>query len=394
MDIPLSWILLAAFAAGMLVSAVLFLLVLLFARQCQPGERRSLALASSARPTERSRWLRAAGRRVALTGLVVLANALYASSAIAQGSLRHLDPLLFVACQMILLLPVALALLWRSRRTASLAIVRLGLQGGVVLGIGFVLTALSLRSLGVLPTAMLMALNGVMASGISWLVFRQRPSVATCLAVFCAMGGAFLLWWIAPGLWQADMVALSGGLCFTLYAFHVERAGIVRLVRHQQRAFFGGLVSAMAAVALALALGFGAWSSVHAFTLPDLEIVCYTSWATVLLPVLISTSLLRSISAVTLSFAAILEPLISLGFASALGALSLPWLGWLGVGSILLSVLIQAGAAATSHPSPARNKQGGSDQTPAVLVPDLHAHERVCGSSAASRDARETELVA
>ncbi|HEU5377246.1 MAG TPA: hypothetical protein VFV38_17590 [Ktedonobacteraceae bacterium] len=51
----------------------------------------------------------------------------------------------------------------------------------------------------------------------------------------------------------------------------------------------------------------------------------------------------------TLAFCAILEPTISLGFASLLGTLSMPWPGWLGIGLILLSVLVQAISAAAAR---------------------------------------------
>jgi drug/metabolite transporter (DMT)-like permease len=284
-----------------------------------------------------------------LAGAALLANGLYASFAIARDSLHRIDPLVFVAIQMALLLPGAGVFLWGSRGSAAPRMIRQGMIGGLFLGIGFVLVALSLRTLGILPTAMLTALDGVMASGISWLILRQRQPLLTWLAAFCAGCGAFLLWWITPGAWQADIVALGCGLCFTLYAFHVERCGMVHLSRKHRWAFFGGLIGAMAAVAIVLALSFGYWPSLDAFTLTDLGIVCYASWSAVLIPILLFTFLLRYASAVTVAFFSILEPLMSIGFASALGTLSLPLLGWIGVGGILVSVLVQSGAAALSH---------------------------------------------
>jgi drug/metabolite transporter (DMT)-like permease len=357
---PLQLILLAAFVAGIMTSTVLFLLSCAVCRWRHPqvqvvqigvlGEP-FIVPPPARRRWWQARWLRSVARSIVLAGAALLANALYASFAIAQDSLHRIDPLIFVAIQMALLLPGAGVFLWGARGSAAPRMVRQGMIGGLFLGIGFVLVALSLRTLGILPTAMLTALDGVMASGISWLILRQRQPFLTWLAAFCAGCGSLLLWWITPGAWQADIVALGCGLCFTLYAFHVERCGIVHLPHKHRWAFFGGLIGAMAAVAIVLALSFGYWPSLGAFTLTDLEIVCYASWATVLLPILLFTFLLRSASAVTVAFFSILEPLMSIGFASALGTLSLPLLGWIGVGGILVSVLVQSGAAALSNTS-------------------------------------------
>ena len=123
---------------------------------------------------------------------------------------------------------------------------------------------------------------------------------------------------------------------------------MVHLLRKDRWAFFGGLIGTMAAVPIVLALSFGYWPSLGAFTLTDLGIVCYASGFAVLIPILLFTFLLRYASAVTVAFFSILEPLMSIGFASALGTLSLPLLGWVGVGSILVSVLVQSVAAALS----------------------------------------------
>jgi drug/metabolite transporter (DMT)-like permease len=209
--------------------------------------------------------------------------------------------------------------------------------------------SLSLRTLGIVPTAMLTALDGVVASLLSWLLFRQRQPLSTCLAAGCAGCGAFLLWWVAPGFWQTDVLALFCGLLFTAYAFHIERSAVTGAHPKDLWAFFGGVFLSMALVTLALALCFGSWSSVSRFSLADLETLFYTSFAAVLIPVVISTMLLRALSAVTLAFCAILEPVISIAFAYTLGLLSLPPLGWLGLGSILLSVIVQAGAAAANR---------------------------------------------
>lgn len=100
----------------------------------------------------------------------------------------------------------------------------------------------------------------------------------------------------------------------------------------------------MAAVALALALCFGHWETLQTATEADLLIVLYCGLGTVLIPLIMSTFLLRYVSTVTWAFLAVLEPLLSLVFAYLLGAISLGLFGWCGVSLIFLSILLQANA--------------------------------------------------
>ena len=304
----------------------------------------------------RARWVRASLRWSALVTAPIVSNGLYASFAIARTILQRIDPVVFAALQLALFLPVAVVVLCCTLRSETKESVRLGLVGGLPLGAGFVCIAISLRDIGVVPTAMLTALDGIVASFIAWFVFHQRFSLYTCLAVVCAGVGAFLLWWIASSRWQTDLVALACGLLFTLYAFHVEGSGVVReAIRQRMLPFFGGLFLSMAAVALALALCFGRWETLQAATVTDLGVVLYCGLGTALIPLVITTFLLRYISPVTWAFLAVLEPLFSLVFAYLLGAISLGFFGWCGVVSIFLSMLLQANAGrprATKRASP------------------------------------------
>jgi drug/metabolite transporter (DMT)-like permease len=291
-------------------------------------------------------WLRRAGRIIAVIGGPVAMNGLYASFAIAQSVLHQVDPLVFTAVQMALLLPVAALLLFCSRRTWQRARIQQGLIAGGLLGIGFLCMALALRAIGIVPAAMLTALDGILASLLSWLVLRQRQPLYTGLAAACAGLGALLLWWVAPGCWQADLVALGCGLHFTIAALFIERSGVTRGPVRQLWPFLGALFAAMAGITLALALCFGSWSSLATMTSADLGILVYASVGAVLLPILLLTLLQRVLSAVTVAFLAVLEPLGSIGFASAFGTLALPFIGWWGVALILVSMLLQARAAA------------------------------------------------
>ena len=284
--------------------------------------------------------------RGGLLGALALAYGLYASAAVAQPTLGHVDPVVYAALQLSLLLPGALVLLGWTGHGAAFGSVRLGFLGGLPLGVGFVCVALSLRTLGMIPTAMLTALDGLMASLISWLVFRQAVSLYTCLAALCACSGALLLWWVAPSRWQTDLVALACGLLFTVYAFHVERHAVARgSVRRHLLPFLGGLLCSMSLTALLLACCFGRWESLQTMTSTDFVVLGYCGFATVLIPQVLLTILLRHVSAVTIAFCAVLEPLVSLGFASWWGTISLDSWGWCGVSLILLSLLFQGVAS-------------------------------------------------
>lgn len=175
----------------------------------------------------KKRWARLLGRWCVLVVAPLVVNGLYASFALARATLHHIDPVVFAALQLVVLMPLAVVALCVPR-VASRAAVQQGLLGGIPLGMGVVCIALSLRSIGIIPTAMLTALDGIMASLIAWLVFHQRLSLYTCLAAACATCGALLLWWIAPSHWQTDLLSLACGGLFTLYAFHVERQAVFR----------------------------------------------------------------------------------------------------------------------------------------------------------------------
>ena len=319
---------------------------------------RSVSPSSSQIRWWQAQWIHPLIRRSVLIVAPVLANGLYASFASAQTTLHHIDPVVFSALQLALLLPVAVVLLCFTMRSVTKESVRLGLLGGVPLGIGFICVALSLRTIGIIPTAMLTALDGIVASSIAWLVFHQRLSLYTFLAVGSASVGALLLWWIAPSRWQTDLVAVGCGLLFTIYSSHVERNAIVRGSMRQILPFFGGLFLAMSTIALALALCFGHWQTLQTITNADLGIVLYTGLATVLIPLVISTALLRYLSAVTLAFLAVLEPLISIVFAYLLGSITLGFFGWCGVSFILLSILLQASAG---RPHALKTQREGAD---------------------------------
>jgi drug/metabolite transporter (DMT)-like permease len=280
-------------------------------------------------------------RRAGLAIGVLAANLLYASFARATNTLHHIDPIIFTALQMAVLLPGALLCCYHFRRRVTKQLLRQGAIAGLLLGLGFIGEALSLRNIGIVRAAMLTGLDGIMASLIAYYALRQRQHATTWFAAAWALDGAFLLWFLSPGAWQADLLAVLVGLLFCLYALYVERIGLPRTAG-QLGPFFGVVFATMATVTLVLALCFGNWTTLQAFSRIDLSILAYTSCCTVLIPIVLNTFLQQQITAVGLSFAAVLEPLASLGFAYQQHTLHLAFSGWIGIACILLSFLIVA----------------------------------------------------
>jgi drug/metabolite transporter (DMT)-like permease len=291
-------------------------------------------------PSLRTDAFRVLWRKMLLIGVPVVANVLYASFAMAHTALQRIDPIIFVALQMGLLLPVAFVFFMRARRPLVPSVMRQGMIAGILLGLGFLGVALSLRTIGIIRAAALTSCDGIIASLIARWILRQRQSFATGLACILAGVGVFLLWLISPGVWQADILALIVGCLFCLYALSLEQTRLLEQTG-QEWAFFGMMFVTMAAIAFVAALCFGSWNSLRTFSLPDLGLLFYTSWAALLLPIVINTLLLRKLSAISLSFLAMLEPLASIGFAWWQGEIAMTVLGWLGVGSIVVSILVQ-----------------------------------------------------
>src|ERR1019366_161662 len=65
-----------------------------------------------------------------------------------------------------------------------------------------------------------------------------------------------------------------------------------------------------------------------------------------LIRLLVPHLLLRDVSAVSLSSLTLLEPLASIGFAWGRGTIQMHLSGWLGIGGLLVSLLVQAAASA------------------------------------------------
>lgn len=290
------------------------------------------------------RGLVSVARKGGIIGVPMVAYLLFATIGTAQTTLQHTDPLIFVAMQLVVLLPFALILLWIMRHTITTAVMQQGVVAGLLLGMGFLGVALTLRQVGGIRTACLIGLDGMMASLVARTMLRKRQTLLTHVAAICAGVGTLVLWQSDPGQWQTDMLALLTGGIFCASTLHIAQTGIFQHQMRHRGPFFAVVLVTMAGVTVGIAACLGNWPSLAAFSAPDLGIVLYTSVATILAPFVLLSLSKRYHSLFMLAFIAVLWPLASIVFAYTVGSATLAWTGWLGVGLIVLSMLVHAGA--------------------------------------------------
>lgn len=251
-------------------------------------------------------------------GAFILVSLLYASFyPVASPVLDRMDTALFVAIQMLWLLPPALFLLIWSRRQINQATVLRGFFLGSCMGAALFLLTLAMAYTSITETAMFSCANGVIVVLVSWLLFRQHVHLLTWLACLCSVTGIAILFFASRMHWQGDLLAFLGGLLLTGYTFLIERF-YFRSMPSQNlslRAACGIEWLTMAGEALLAALLFGDWHSAH-FAMPsDLMTFAYIGVATTLFPMIITVMMRRHINGITLTFITIIEPIVGACFA-------------------------------------------------------------------------------
>ena len=281
--------------------------------------------------------------RILSYGGLLLVNVLYASySLVSLGPLHRVDPVLFVCFQTVLLAPIGFALLLRTRRHLNRESISRGLQLGGFLSAELLCYTHSLKDTGMTEAMVFSAVNGVVATFIAWKIFGQRISTLTKWACLFALAGAALVWYTSPSGWQGDFTAFMSGVCLTGYSFHIEQL----LTESQQRKLrvvpvIGIQFLMMALTTLVIALCFGQWQTIRFLIPSDLVALVYLSLATILLPCLIMLVTQRSISAVTVAFFSVVEPLAGASFAFFSVGERLPMLAYLGGEIVLVGIVLQ-----------------------------------------------------
>jgi drug/metabolite transporter (DMT)-like permease len=102
----------------------------------------------------------------------------------------------------------------------------------------------------------------------------------------------------------------------------------------------------MAVTTLVVALCFGQWQTLHFLVPSDLVTLVYLSLATILLPCCILLITQRSISAITVAFFSVVEPLTGVSFAFFSAGERLPLLASIGGGIVIVGIVLQVMAGA------------------------------------------------
>ncbi len=277
-------------------------------------------------------------------GSLLLINVLYASfSLVSLSPLHRIDPVLFVCFQMVLLAPVGFVLLVRGRKHLHRKSVYQGLQLGGFLSADLLCYTIALKNTGLTEAMVFSTVNGVIATLVGWKVFGQRISPLTRWACLFALGGACLVWSTSPANWQGDFTALVGGMSLTGYAFQVER--LLAEARQRKRTIqsvMGVQFLTAAFVTLVIALCFGQWRTLHLLIPSDLVVLIYVSFVTTLLPCFLILLVQRSLSAITVAFFSVIEPLVGASFAFFSGE-RFPTLAYIGGGIVIVGILLQVG---------------------------------------------------
>lgn len=264
--------------------------------------------------------------------------------AVAKEALGRIDPILFTFFEMTTLVPVALVILAFTGHRLSWRLVKRGVLLGSSLCLALFTIAIALKYSTATGTAFFPALNGFLAALIAWLVFRQSINTATwCAGILSVAGTSLLLTNAQMGGVRGAVIAFLGGLFFTIYTF-LSDYGQKEAEKHEELAYwplFAVELLTMALWACLIALLFGDWQNAfHPLFPKDALVILYVAGACTFLPTLITVLMQKDISAVTVSFIYILEPVLGAIIANYYLHEVLPFYGYLGGGLVVLGAFI------------------------------------------------------
>ncbi len=269
---------------------------------------------------------------------------------VAKEALQRIDPIIFTYFEMMALVPVALCIIVFCWQDLNKRIIKHGIIVGSRLCLALFTIAIALKYTSATSTAFFPALNGFLAAFAAWLFLRQPIGKGTWFAGLLSLVGTILLIINSPiGGMRGSLIAFLGGLFFTGYVF---------LSEHEQKEanaywpLFGIELLTMAVWANLIALLFGNWQAVH-LTLPkDVWIILYVAAACTFLPTLLTVLMQNYISAVTVSFIYILEPVLGAVIAALYLHENLPLDGYIGGALIVSGAIVQAWTLAERGPRP------------------------------------------
>lgn len=264
--------------------------------------------------------------------------------AVAKEALGRIEPIVFTYFEMMALVPVALCIIVLCWHDMSRQVIKRGILLGSSLCLALFTIAIALKYDSATSTAFFPALNGFLAAFAAWIFFQQPVTKATWFAGLLTVVGTALLIVNSPvGGVRGSLIAFLGGLFFTGYVF---------LSEHEQQdeterwPLFAVELLTTAVWANLVVLLFGNWQQVHPSIPRDVWIILYVAGACTFLPTLFTVLVQKHISAVTVSFIYILEPV----FGAVVSALylheSLPLDGYIGGGLIVFGAIVHTWSSA------------------------------------------------
>ena len=279
-----------------------------------------------------------------LKSIAVLAflfnTALFATYyAVSKEALGRIDPIVFTFFEMTSLVPVALCILAFSWKHVTRAVVRRGIVLGSTLCLALFTIAIALKYTSATSTAFFPALNGFLAALIAWLFLKQPLTKMTWGAgLFSIVGAALLIMNSPVGGARGSLIAFLGGLFFTCYIFLSDTE------QKQQVApwpLFAIELLTMAGWACLVSLLFGDWKAFHPSLPKDIYVIIYVAGACTFLPTMITVLMQKHISALTVSFIYVLEPVLGAFIANLYLHELLPLYGYIGGSLVVVGAIVQ-----------------------------------------------------
>lgn len=283
--------------------------------------------------------------------------------AISKEVLGRIDPIIFSFFEMITLMPVSICILIFARRQLSRAVIKRGVLLGSSLCLALFTISIALKYTTATGTAFFPSLNGFLAAFLAWIFLRHPVKKTTWVAAFISVAGTVLLIFNSSmGGVRGTLIAFLGGLFFTGYIFLSDYE---QNDEHSPWALFGVELLTTALWASLVVLLFGDWNAFHPALPKDALVILYVAAVCTFLPTLIAVLMQKYVSAVTVSFIYILEPVFGAIVAAFYLHEMLPLNGYLG------GVLVIVGAVIHTWGSAGRSDIGATEQTKRRLAPTL-----------------------
>lgn len=272
--------------------------------------------------------------------------------AVAKEALGRMDPVVFTFFEVIVLVPIALALVILHWRDATLHLLKRGVILGSCLCLAMLTMTVSLKYTQAANTAFLPSIGGIVGAAITGAVFKRRLTEGVWIAGTLSLLGVIILLLTAGGgiELRGDLIALLGALFFTVYLFLVdfdrnwhtdqpENKGAFWLVlgmEHLTTAFWMAFI----------ALLFGDWQYFHPIWPKDIEIFIYTGVATTFVPVVLSMYMQRYIDPLEAAFISTLEPIFGVLIAYLYLSETLPVSSYIGGGLVVAGAIFHTWSSA------------------------------------------------